>query len=164
MGSVAEEGCVILVRDVCEMLADSTGGMSFAAHLAAYGRCLEHDAANALEPGLSSLRPDVSAAAPIRKHAAVLGAPTTRRRCAVCVQRRKAPRSTLLGRHNGRRRPRHVYEMIAFSAMAHLEPQRCSSPRAGAPTGMRGRRTRPVPRDLHTEEELVEIFACRRPR
>jgi hypothetical protein len=32
MGSVAEEGCVILVRDVCEMLAIriTTGGMSFA--------------------------------------------------------------------------------------------------------------------------------------
>jgi hypothetical protein len=56
MGSVAEEGCVILVRDVCEMLADSTGGMSFAAHLAAYGRCLEHDAANALGSELPKAR------------------------------------------------------------------------------------------------------------
>jgi hypothetical protein len=106
MGSVAEEGCVILARDVCEVLAIriTTGGMSFAAHLAAYGRCLEHDAANALEPGLSSLRPSCSAAGTDRKHAARSWRPYDRRgHCAVCVQR-LGHLVRPYGRH-GRRRP-----------------------------------------------------------
>jgi hypothetical protein len=111
MGSVAEEGCVILVRDVCksENASITTGG-ELCSYLAAFGRIwplLEHDAANALEPGLSSLRPELLSGrhrsqtcspflAPLRPD--VVTAPFV-------FSDSKAPRSTLLGRHNGRRRP-----------------------------------------------------------
>jgi hypothetical protein len=97
-----------------------------------------------MQPVLSALRPDV-VAAPF-------------------VFSDSAPRSTLLGRHNGRRRP-----------SSRIRDDRVQRDGAWSPEGahrralglkdhrMRGRRTRPVRDGLHTEEELVEIFACRRP-
>jgi hypothetical protein len=65
---------------------------------------------------------------------------------------------------------RHVYEMIAFSAMAHLEPPervliaaRWGSKATGDCVGDVPDLCRGMRGSAHTEEELVEIFACRRP-
>lgn len=62
---------------------------------------------------------------------------------------------------------RHVYEMIAFSAMAYLEPPkrvliaaRWGSKAVGDCVGDMCRRMRG---SAHTEQDMVEMFACGRP-
>jgi hypothetical protein len=128
---------------------------------------LEHDAANALEPGLSSLRPVLLSGrhrsqtcspflAPLRPD--VVTAPFV-------FSDSKGTSFDPNGRHNGRRRPLSRIRDDRVQRDGAPGAPRAVSPRWGSkatetahPHLCRGMQS------AHTEEELVEIFACRRPR